>query len=502
MRRTIFLLAAAIAATSFPVRAEIQPSLMISSAPTHNVSCSGGVCQSTSKRGVLNVDDLTTMLATSDISVETTTHSKDIIVAAPIAWASTHRLTLAVNRSLIVKKPIAVNGTGALTINANPSLGANYEFVGQGKVTFLDTNSDLMINGADYALAGDVAGLAAAVTANQTGHFALAHDYDAGPDGIYAQSPVSILGGTFEGLGNTMKNLRITDPDRGVHVGLFYQVNIVSHFHLTNSRVVATGTNATVGLLAGECDLVSDVSVSGTVSGLPGSLVGGMCGLGENMSYVHSSGQVTGKGNTSSAANAVGGLVGMLMGGTIANAYSTVHVTGAKGWVAGGLVGATQSSNYRVTTSYATGVVTVGNDGIAGGLVGNNGGDHPIDNSYATGFVGGGVGSSVGGLIGMNSGPVGDCYSTGPVASGSGNAVGGLIGFDTGPSDLTDTYWDTTTSGQSHGVGNNTAYPGVTGLTTEELQAGLPTGFSDVIWAEDAQVNGGLPYLLALPPKN
>ena len=86
------------------------------------------------------------------------------------------------------------------------------------------------------------------------------------------------------------------------------------------------------------------------------------------------------------------------------------------------------------------------------------------------------------------------------MASGSGNAVGGFIGNDSGAMDLTDTYWDITTSGQSHGVGNDTNYPGVTGLTTEQFQAGLPAGFDSTIWAEDPNINGGLPYLLAAPP--
>jgi hypothetical protein len=107
----------------------------------------------------------------------------------------------------------------------------------------------------------------------------------------------------------------------------------------------------------------------------------------------------------------------------------------------------------------------------------------------------------VGGLIGHNQGPIQTSYSSGPVASGSGNAVGGFIGNDSGSADLTNTYWDITTSGQSHGVGNDASYPGITGLTTEQFQAGLPIGFDPLIWAEDSGINGGLPYLLALPPR-
>ncbi|MGH6889550.1 MAG: hypothetical protein ACREHF_10180 [Rhizomicrobium sp.] len=43
-------------------------------------------------------------------------------------------------------------------------------------------------------------------------------------------------------------------------------------------------------------------------------------------------------------------------------------------------------------------------------------------------------------------------------------------------------------------------YGGVTGLTTSQFQSGLPVGFDPKIWAEEANVNNGLPYLTANPP--
>jgi hypothetical protein len=32
------------------------------------------------------------------------------------------------------------------------------------------------------------------------------------------------------------------------------------------------------------------------------------------------------------------------------------------------------------------------------------------------------------------------------------------------------------------------------------LEAGLPADFDPTIWGENASINGGLPYLLAIPP--
>ena len=71
----------------------------ISSAATSNMSCTGGVCSPTAKNAVLNVGDLTTMLASGSVSVNTGTGSlpaqvEDIIVAATFNWGSANALTL------------------------------------------------------------------------------------------------------------------------------------------------------------------------------------------------------------------------------------------------------------------------------------------------------------------------------------------------------------------------------------------------------------------------
>ncbi len=42
--------------------------------------------------------------------------------------------------------------------------------------------------------------------------------------------------------------------------------------------------------------------------------------------------------------------------------------------------------------------------------------------------------------------------------------------------------------------------PGIKGLSNAQLQSGLPKGFSPRIWSEDADINSGLPYLIANAP--
>jgi hypothetical protein len=135
-----------------------------------------------------------------------------------------------------------------------------------------------------------------------------------------------------------------------------------------------------------------------------------------------------------------------------------------------------------------------------GGLVGFNVG--LVENSFATGSVTGGTKAYVGGAIGYNnSGTVSDSYGAGAVSGGTGSSVGGFTGFDY-LGTYSDDYWDTTTSGitaLSQGVGNIANDTGVAGLSTTQMQSGLPTGFDPAVWGENPSINGGLPYLLELP---
>jgi hypothetical protein len=209
--------------------------------------------------------------------------------------------------------------------------------------------------------------------------------------------------------------------------------------------------------------------------------------------------------------NFAGGLVGYSCGdGLIEGAYATGAVTASTCSYAGGLVGA---STAYVEDSFATGAATTGNSGecgpppSAGGLVGYNFGvsssPGTIENSYSTGAASGGSGTNVGGMVGLSyDGTISDSYSTGVPTAGSGSYVGGFVGDDDSAT-LTDTYWDTTTSGitnTSQGAGNISNAPGITGLSTSQLQSGLPAGFQKGTWKEKTKINGGLPYLIANPP--
>ena len=158
----------------------------------------------------------------------------------------------------------------------------------------------------------------------------------------------------------------------------------------------------------------------------------------------------------------------------------------------GGLVGS--NSNGSIITSYATGSVTstvTDNERSArvGGLAGGNEGFQSTD-SYATGRVNSSGDAHVGGLTGdsfpagnsptdFSDGSITNSYSTGRVTSSSSDNVGGLVGFDH-RSSITDSYWNTQTSGQSSNDGG-------TGKTIRELQSptvntGIFANWDSAIW--------------------
>jgi hypothetical protein len=228
-----------------------------------------------------------------------------------------------------------------------------------------------------------------------------------------------------------------------------------------------------------------------------GNYAGALVGInyrGGNILNSHASNAVT-----SGYRSYTGGLVGKDYG-TITSSYATGTANDGYSSDTGGLVGYNKGT---IDQSFATGAGNSGYSSHTGGLVGYN--SSAITNAYATGAVTAVGASSNGGLVGYNDGTIAYAYSTG-TATGDGSTgsyVGGLIGFDTSSlGSLTDTYWNTTTSGigKNHGAGNIPNDPGIKGKTTAKLQLRLPRGFSKKVWGEDSTINGGLPYLLANPP--
>jgi hypothetical protein len=112
-----------------------------------------------------------------------------------------------------------------------------------------------------------------------------------------------------------------------------------------------------------------------------------------------------------------------------------------------------------------------------------------IADSYNTGNTNG-LNGSAGGVVGVNEGPgsITRSYSAGSV-TGTSN-TGGLVGWFLGGA-VTNSYWDTATSGQSASPG------GGTGLTTAQMKTAATftaAGWDPTVWN---MVDGAYPTLKA-----
>lgn len=534
-RYSAFALAAAMLALAPHAQADVT----ISSKPTRNMDCgTGSVCKATAKNAVLNATDLANLLASSNVEVTTGEKDAGIDVEAALSWTSASKLSLITHGAIAIDQPISILGSGGLALSAQAQLGPS------GRVIFWDTAGKLRIGKERYTLVDSVAQLASAVAQNPDGAYALANDYDATPDGTYAAAPVADFDGIFDGLGNTISNLTINDPNSSdQYVGLFSQVlandnprAALRNLTLQNVSVTANQQSQYAGGLVGlNFGKTENIRVTGAVTGAMyvGGVAGGAIG---DVSLASTDVSIV-----SDAPLTAGGVVA-LAGGNIENSSASGPIDVGNG-TAGGLVaqadarivrshsssvitagiagGLAASSNGPVIQCYATGNLTGVTYGA--GLVQTNFGD--IVQSFATGSISGGSHESFGGgLVGVNNGSVTQSYARGDVstnetsggfASNTGKVVegystghvtkggvdGGFVGFlGYSRRQIRSAYWDIDTSGFTKATGNHHNVRSIVGLTTDQFKAGLPDGFDPAVWGQDPAINDGYPYLLALPP--
>ena len=261
--------------------------------------------------------------------------------------------------------------------------------------------------------------------------------------------------GTFDGNGKTITGLTVTGSDR--YTGL------LGFIKGTVKNVVLTEINITSG-----------------------TFVGGVAGwsFGGNIENCSVSGSVSGSD--------VGGVVGYQQGGSITGCSSSATVKGTQR--AGGVAGAT-NSGATLTACYATGDVTVENDGTnnshAGGVVGYNGGG-TLTACYATGSVtGSGSGTIyVGGVTGSNNlGTLTACYHAKRNINGPNGTTGGVVGRNfkdsmIGGGIITACYWGD--NGQTQGIGEDQVGTGGTTQVTDGNWSGakdaMNTALSGTSW--------------------
>src|ERR1700743_3058738 len=125
---------------------QADAALVISSAPTSNVSCSAGICTATAADAVLNAAELAAMLASADTRVSSGDQAQDLEVAVSLTWTQSTRLTLNALRNLPISAPVVAEGEGTVALNAGHGRnGGDYGFAGDGRVDFWSTGDKLTI---------------------------------------------------------------------------------------------------------------------------------------------------------------------------------------------------------------------------------------------------------------------------------------------------------------------------------------------------------------------
>ncbi len=268
-------------------------------------------------------------------------------------------------------------------------------------------------------------------------------------DIVYSPNNENPFRGVYDGDGHVIWRLFIDRPD-GHHQGLFgYAEGNIRNLCVVDFEVMAYDA------------------------------VGGLAGLNNGrITNCFSTGSVNGNMKVAALLGVNGG------NGNISNSRSAGNVVGVH--LVGGLVG----ENYGIISgSYSEG--SVSGQGNTGGLVGENY-QADIVNCYSKAEVSGTF--CTGGLVGINfNGYMENCYSIGSVTGGA-HYTGGLNGGS--DVNITGSYWNTQTSGQT------SSYGGEGRLTAQMVFPHSDDTYVDwdwEIWAPDVDhvINDGYPYLRA-----
>ena len=193
-------------------------------------------------------------------------------------------------------------------------------------------------------------------------NFLLTSDIDL--SGVANWTPINDFKGLLVGNGHAIKNLTINASTS--NVGLFSTLSgRVENLTLENVNVTVTGSNENVGALAGTVTgLISNVTVSGSVTATESTNVGGVAGKYDKaanytLSALTNSATISGK-------DYVGGIFGYQYGGNIVmSSLTNSGAISASGNHAGGLAGHITSSRFNyndhtldISNSSNTGNVT------------------------------------------------------------------------------------------------------------------------------------------------
>ncbi|MCC4107327.1 two-partner secretion domain-containing protein [Serratia ureilytica] len=368
----------------------------------------------------VNAQTLSRTLENSNVELVST--KGDVAVSQQVRSQSANTLALTAERAGIkINAPIST--TGGLALNHK----TGYSLSKDATVTLAGKETSFSINGDQYQVVQNM-GQLLGINKDLNARYVLGNSLT-GNMRINAIGGDSAFNGSFEGLGNTIRGLEVTN--NGAYLGLFNSsTGHISNLKLDSLTLTPTSHTQYSGALTGlNFGTVSNVQATninirgqGDIGGLVGINFGKVAG-----SSV--SGNITGTASNSN----LGGLVGFNLG-NIQDSQTNVNVSSLPNAAfsrVGGLVG---DNNGSIEDSSSEGrVIASGEQVEIGGLVGANNGK--IVNAIANATVIGGHGNLIGGLAGTNYGKISNATANGPVTGTRSYAIGGLIGQNAGELD-------------------------------------------------------------------
>ncbi|VWC80811.1 filamentous hemagglutinin [Burkholderia lata] len=417
----------------------------------------------------IGADTLSRNLGTTNVALTNT--RGDLTVGGPVAWNSDRALTLTSQKGNVdLQQVLSATGTNAsLTVNAADKIRVNdavkltgrnahlelnskngHTLNNKAVVTLSGDNASFRSNGEDYKVLHTVADLRN-VDANRGGRYVIGNTIDGANTSLRSIGGDQSFYGVFDGLGNTVTRLRISNPGQSA-VGLFsHNAGRIANLNLSNIVTTASGLPygrpVSVGTLAGSnsgviSNVTADnvaVSAAGAAGAAGAAVIGGLVGSNYGGTIEHA--KVSGRIDGDRYAQAIGGLVGenlTLLGqppvsAMIRDSQADVRINAAHDGAAGGLVG--HNTGMIERSSSAGSVNATGNQSTVGGLVGINDGSGKIKQSSSSASVTARNNAVAGGLVGLNLATIAESRASGKLSVGERSVAGGLAGVNLGDID-------------------------------------------------------------------
>ncbi|VWD48748.1 GLUG motif-containing protein [Burkholderia contaminans] len=408
----------------------------------------------------IDADTLSNNLGTTNVALTNT--QGDLTVGGPVAWNSDRALTLTSQKGNVdLQQTVSATGANAsLNVNAADKIRIDEAVKLTGRHAHLELNSKnghTLNNGAAVTLSGDNASFRSNgedykvlhtvadlrnVDSNRGGRYVIGNTIDGANTSLRSIGGNQSFYGVFDGLGNTVERLRISNPGQTT-VGLFsHNAGRIANLNLRDIATTASGLPygypISVGTLAGSnSGTISNVTADNVaVSATGTAIIGGLVGSNYGGTIEHA--KVSGRIDGDRYAQSIGGLVGENLtllnkppvSAMIRDSQANVQINAAHDGATGGLVG---RNTGMIERSSSTGSVNAtGSQSMVGGLVGMNDGSGIVKQSSSSASVTARNNAVAGGLVGLNLATIADSRASGKVSVGERSVAGGLAGVNLG----------------------------------------------------------------------